>query len=593
MATAAACSIWSTGGPTTAAGEFEPLTAPQRIADTRPSGETVDGQFEAQGLLGAGQVLTLQVGGRAGVAPNAAGVTLNVTAVDAAAPGYLAVYPCDQPQPTSSNVNYFPNFVRSNGVFAALDGQGRVCVFTLAAVHVIVDVNGWFPDDVFVPLAAPRRIADTRPNGETFDDVGEATGKLAAQGELVVQVAGRVGVPPGATAAVLNVTVAEPDGFGFVTVYPCGATRPLASNLNYAPSDVTANSVVTRLSASGSVCLFTLAPAHIIVDVSGTLPSASFAGLDAPKRLVDTRSAGETVDGDVQGDGFRRAGTTLQFPITGRADIPANATAVALNVTAVDAESPGFLTLHPRNSTRPNASNVNYFEGGVYANTVVAAIGGDGMACLFASSDVDVLVDVAGYFVGTPPVDTGVRCPLEFPIRQLWDGYPVGEYQMPPGRYVSENPPPKDVWCEVRRLTRRDALGEGNPILGQNVAIGRFLFADVRGSDPWVDFVTVRGPATIGQCAPLVPFVEPVPAPANTFGWGNWMTNVHIQPGVYRSSRVPTGGRCVVLVVTSWDGAASSRIARYESADDDSITINVPSNSEGIAVSNTCNPFTR
>jgi hypothetical protein len=71
------------------------------------------------------------------------------------------------------------------------------------------------------------------------------------------------------------------------------------------------------------------------------------------------------------------------------------------------------------------------------------------------------------------------------------------------------------------------------------------------------------------------------------------MVGVHIEPGTYRSSRSPAGGRCVVLVVSSWDGASTSRIARYESADDDSILISVPANAEGIAVSNTCNPFTR
>ena len=213
--------------------------------------------------------------------------------------------------------------------------------------------------------------------------------------------------------------------------------------------------MVARLSSTGTICLFTLAAADLVVDVSGTLAGAYFTGLAAPQRLVDSRTGAETADGVVAGDGFRRAGTTLQFPIRGRAGIPPEATAVALNVTAVNAQSPGYLTLHPRNSARPLASNVNYFGGGVYANTVVAAIGGDGMSCLFASSDVDVVVDVAGYFVGDVAAATAVRCPLEFPIRSLWDGYPVGEYQMPAGLYVSENPPPDDVWCESRRLTQR------------------------------------------------------------------------------------------------------------------------------------------
>ena len=94
--TAAATTFWT--GPAQAAGiQYEPLPAPQRIADTRSSGDTVDGQFEATGAVAAGQVLQLQVGGRAGVAGDAAAATLNVTAVGANGPGYLTVYPCDQP----------------------------------------------------------------------------------------------------------------------------------------------------------------------------------------------------------------------------------------------------------------------------------------------------------------------------------------------------------------------------------------------------------------------------------------------------------------------------------------------------------------
>ncbi len=593
-ALAAVGSIWTAPAQARATVQFEPLPAPQRIADTRPGAETVDGQFQGTGAVGAGEVLALQIGGRAGVSPAAAAATLNVTAVGASGPGFLTVFPCDEDRPLSSNVNYLAGTVRSNGVFAALDDQGRACIFTLATVDIIVDVNGWLPDGVFEPLAAPRRIADTRIGAETFDGIGQGTGKLAAAGVLRVPVAGRVGIDADATSAVLNVTVVEPDGGGFVTVYPCDPSPPLASNLNYGPGDVTANSVVARLDDDGAVCLFTLEPAHLIVDVSGTLASTYFTGLAAPQRLVDSRDGAETVDGVVEGDGFRRAGTTLQFPIVGRAGIPADATAVALNVTAVNPTAPGFLTLHPRNSARPNASNVNYGVGGVSANTVIAAVGGGGMACLFASSDVDVVVDVAGYFVGDPPADSGTRCPLEFPIRSLWDGYPVGPHQMPAGRYVSENPPPENVWCESRRLTQREFDFSVNTILGTNVAIGRYLFADVRPTDSFVDFVTVRGVESVGECDPLVPYVEPTQvSPADSFGSGNWMVGVHIQPGTYRSTRAPLGGRCVVLVVTSWDGAASSRIARYESADDDSIVISVPAGAEGIAVSNTCNPFTR
>ncbi|HWL45605.1 MAG TPA: hypothetical protein VNQ73_21870 [Ilumatobacter sp.] len=576
---------------------FRPLPAPARIADTRAEGVTVDSKFAKTGVVTGGTALQLVIGGRAGVSREAAAATLNVTAVGATAPGYLTVYPCDQPRPVASNVNYTTGSVNSNGVFAALDASGKACIFSRADVHVVVDVNGWLPEGAFDPLPKPARIADTRPapDGVTFDNANSRTGLIGARQELTLQVAGRAGIDAGARAVVLNVTVTNPGGPGYVTVYPCGQTRPTASNLNYTAGEVTANAVVATLDARGRTCLFTLAAAHLIVDVSGSLSDEAYTGLDAPQRLVDSRAGSTTVDHDVEGNGFRRAGTTLQIPVTGRADIPAEATAVALNVTAVNAANPGYLTLHPRNSPRPTASNVNFVPDDIAANSVIAAIGGNGMVCLFASADVDVIVDVAGYFVGDEPADTGTRCPLQFPIRSLWDGYPVGEYQLPPGRYVSETPASSHVWCEVNRRKERDFdhMG-GNTLYGNAVSVDGRLIADVRSTERWVDFSLIWGMDTVKACEPLVPYVPPTPAPlATSFGAGFHEVGVHIAPGTYRSTRKPDGGFCVVLLLSSFDGSTGSKIDRIQSGDDDRITINVGSSVEGISVANTCNTFTR
>ena len=46
---------------------FKRHAAPKRIADTRPTGETVDGQVQRTGQRAAGSTLQLQVAGRAGI----------------------------------------------------------------------------------------------------------------------------------------------------------------------------------------------------------------------------------------------------------------------------------------------------------------------------------------------------------------------------------------------------------------------------------------------------------------------------------------------------------------------------------------------
>ena len=70
-------------------------------------------------------------------------------------------------------------------------------------------------------------------------------------------------------AAAINVTVDQPGAAGYVTAFPCGQSPPLASNLNYAPGQTVANLATVPINATRSVCFFTLAATHLIVDVAG------------------------------------------------------------------------------------------------------------------------------------------------------------------------------------------------------------------------------------------------------------------------------------------------------------------------------------
>ena len=76
-------------------------------------------------------------------------------------------------------------------------------------------------------------------------------------------------MPIEAAGVLLNVTAVNPDGAGFVTVFPCGSARPVASNLNYVAGQVVPNAVLAKLGAGGKVCLFTQSGADLVVDVNG------------------------------------------------------------------------------------------------------------------------------------------------------------------------------------------------------------------------------------------------------------------------------------------------------------------------------------
>ncbi len=93
-----------------------------------------------------------------GVAASAA--VLNVTAVGASRPGFLAAFPCDRPSADSSLLNMAGPGAVSNATIVAPDATNRVCVRTSIDTDLVVDVMGTFGAG-FVG-GAPKRLVDTR-----------------------------------------------------------------------------------------------------------------------------------------------------------------------------------------------------------------------------------------------------------------------------------------------------------------------------------------------------------------------------------------------------------------------------------------------
>jgi len=340
---------------------------------------------------------------------------LNVTVTQPTADGFITVYPCEQPVPTASNVNHLAGQTVANAVVASVGPSGAVCLFSLSNTHIIVDASGWFEAGSFAPLPAPERLLDTRPSQSTVDNEFAGIGRLAGGLPLVLRVAGRGDLAANPGSVALNVTATGASAPGFVTVYACGTQPPTASNVNFFPGQTVPNLVITKVADDGTVCLFSPTAVHLVVDVSGALPASTFVPLPAPARLLDTRLDQSTADGGFAGAGAQPAGATLQLATAGRVDIPANASAVVLNVTVVGPDAPGFVTVHPRGTNRPFTSNVNFAPGAVVANNVIARVGRAGEVCLFNLARTDVVVDVAGWLTGPPPPTTGSDCPSLVP----------------------------------------------------------------------------------------------------------------------------------------------------------------------------------
>lgn len=374
-----------------------------RLLDTRagPGDATVDGEFQGLGKIAAGEFRKVTVVGRGGVVAGAESVMLNVTAIDPDGPGYLTVYPCTPQVPNASHVNYSAGDVTPNAVLAKLSADGSVCVFSLAAAHVAIDVNGYVPPGGAPLTVDPARLVETRsgPGHTTIDGESQGIGRAAAGATIEFRVTGRGGVPAGTEAVFLNVTAIFPAGPGFLTVFPCGSPVPDTSNVNYSGDDVRPNAVLATVGIDGRVCIFSSAAADIAADVNGYLPPGGARAAIEPVRCADTRPEGVTFDGLFQGDGPIAAESTYAVTVAGRCGIAPDASAVYANVTAVLADAAGFLTVWPCDQPRPNASNVNYRAGEVSPNAALSKVSldGNGQICVYSSARTDAIVDVTGY----------------------------------------------------------------------------------------------------------------------------------------------------------------------------------------------------
>ena len=348
---------------------------PKRVLDTR------DGTGAAAGIVAATGVVTLDLRA-AGLPTDATAALLNVTVTDGTDPGFVTVYPCTQPRPTASNLNYTKGKTAANLVQVAVDPGGTVCLYAHGATHLVADLSGWFQPTgkSFTPVS-PTRVLDTRAG------TGAPAGAVAAGSVLALDLSS---APAGSTSAVLNVTSTEATGPGFVTVYPCGGDLPLASNLNVGTGDTRPNQVVVGFGTGNTVCLFVHSTMHLVADLMGWYgDSGQKVATQAPERVLDTRD----------GTGGTRAGFFGTVALDLSAQAPAGATGVMLNVTGVEPAFATYVTAYPCDATPPLASNLNLPAGDIRPNLVAVPLSADKKVCLFTQTPVDLVADVAGWSV--------------------------------------------------------------------------------------------------------------------------------------------------------------------------------------------------
>jgi hypothetical protein len=359
-------------------GRYVPI-GPLRLADTREPAcgcAVVDPR-----------TITIDVAGRDDVPDEVIAVAVTVTATPTASEGFVTAYPGGTQLPNASTLNTRRDRAVANSTIVPVGADGHLEVFRIVPGDVVVDLTG-----VFVPATTarggrfvpepPRRVLDTRLAGGPLPDLGEITVPLPT------------GVPTDATAVAVNVTALGESGPSFLSVRPAGAPPSTTSFLNPNGSgQAVAAATIVPVSPAGFT-VFALRGGHVVVDLLGwfTGDSAESSGdglyvPTGPRRLLDTRSAPPRI--------WPGGGLEIASPVPGAA-------ALVTNVTVTRADRRGFVTAYPAGTTRPETSTLNpaMFEH-TLANLAITPLGTRGVA-YWSLGGVDLIVDLTGWFTGTP-----------------------------------------------------------------------------------------------------------------------------------------------------------------------------------------------
>lgn len=212
----------------------------------------------------------------------------------------------------------------------------------------------------------PTRIGDSRTGA------GLPKAHLAAGQTFSLPVLGQGGVPAtGVSSVVVNITVAHATSTGYLSAYASGTTQPRSSTINYPAGWTGATTATVAVGADGSIALGGQAgETDVIVDVVGyyssaadTGPQGAFLVPTSPQRVADTRPTGRLGAGQSLTIGVPYDDTSGQTP-----------TAVTINLTALSAYGPAWLTAWSGNGTMPTASSVNVAVGETSPNQVVVPL---------------------------------------------------------------------------------------------------------------------------------------------------------------------------------------------------------------------------
>lgn len=126
--------------------------------------------------------------------------------------------------------------------------------------------------DLVYTAVVPCRVFDTRVAVGAMT-AGETRHFVSAGADFVAQggAASDCGIPEGASAVVMNVTAVGPASGGYLTVFPYGATQPLAASVNFIVRADNGNELVVKqtMGQAYDFSVFAFSQSHVVGDVAG------------------------------------------------------------------------------------------------------------------------------------------------------------------------------------------------------------------------------------------------------------------------------------------------------------------------------------
>ncbi len=278
-------------------------------------------------------------------------------------------------------------------------GMTRSAQILIGSQAFTVTQAGTNPALRFVPIT-PCRVVDTRWANGAFGGPAITAGTsrdFVLQANLIQ--GSKCTIPATAQAYSLNVTVVPPKPLGYLTIWPTGQARPVASTLNSLDGRIKANAAIVPAGNSGAVSVFVSDTTQVLLDIDGYFVPATDASALAfypltPCRVADTRKALGLLGAPALG-----AGTSRTLPIlSSSCGVPASAQAYSLNLTAVPGGALGYITTWPTGQPKPTVSTLNAPTGAITANAAIVPAGSGGSIDVFASDATNLVVDINGYF---------------------------------------------------------------------------------------------------------------------------------------------------------------------------------------------------